>query len=1140
MQIDQSNLLDHISKNTSSEVTNKGIANYIQEDGSSQGIFGQSTFGGRTENYVKTSKSGVAAKVGSVNMADATYQKPFGEEETQTVADTLVKSEGTSAEQRRNQMAVLANTSSPEDLQQMEKDGFSVTESDSHTVITEMDKIKAVLAKAGVDISIYGDELSTEQMTEITGSVALAQQMESQLKKHDLPVTTENVQEMAGAYAQVASMEGVSEDAIAYLMKNHLEPTIDNLYRAQFCGTNTSMAYQQELGLSDIDLDAMQEQMKRIVEEAGLTADEDTMKVCKWLIKNDIALTGENIVYAKELYTLDAPLKEFTAYKEQWKQGNGSAATEEAVKSHEFIINAMAQAIAEGQRPENAMLVSGYSLMDQAENAMKIIMQTTTGNLEYCVQKNMTINIHNLEIAQNVLNNQAESNAQSNGNVQNVTEVQDDIIQDDINVHIQVIKAQRQLAEIRLTMTVSANYSLLKKGIAIDIQPLERLIEELKAQENQYYRDLLGHNGVEASPENVQTFADTTTYMQELKSHPAYILSPVSAEESIRTMHASGSTMKQTFEKANQTYETLMTQPSKEYKDDISKAFQNIDEILQDLDLEVNQANQRAVRILAYNETAITVENIQLVKAADEQVQRAFSNMTPAVTLEMIRRNINPLDLSIEDLNAVAEEIKETTQDKNEKFSKFLWKLEKNNEITEEERTSYIGIYRLIAQVEKTDGAVIGSLLNQGADVTMRNLLQAVRSKNKGKMDYTIDDKFGSVKKTIVGEQIDQQIEAAYQLNCLHDVMEQITPEKVRAVFGEAWQEMTPEQLKMAFSQNIVKGAVDANRQPDPDSVQQSFTMEEQVSQPQNAARELQQDYEYAKEQLQVLQEAAFTQEEVYSFMERYGIENNILNILASSRMMKNPNLGFRDLFEKEDLPDDAADMMEEMKETVLEEFGEAIKKPQEMADAQKTLAEVAEHALDTAVMENETIHASDLKRLRLMSSQFQICAQKAKEESFLIPVQTGDTVSGISLKIVRGKEDKGLVDIFFRGKLMGKVAASFEAKEQGVSGTLAVSDEETRKLLAEHLPLLADSINEEGTEEVDLRIVCIPDLSSEQFEMTALRKEERMKGDKKISGDSSEEESENSKIEEKNPVQTKRLYQIAESFIQLIGELTS
>ena len=1126
MQIDQSNLLDSLSKNSSSEVTSKGIANYIQNDNQAKGVFAQSSFGGKTECYTKTEKTGAANAVTSINMADATYQKPIGEEDKQTFADTLAQNDGTSAEERKNQMAVIANTSSPEDLQKMAEDGFSATETDSHTVITEMDKIKAVLAKAGVDISIYGDDLSVEQMTEITGSMALAQQLESQLKQQDLPVTSENTQDMVNAYMQVTSMTEVSEDAIAYLLKNHLAPTIDNLYRAQFCGTNTSMAYQQEQGPSDADLDAMQEQIKQIVEEAGLTADEDTLKVCKWLIKNDIALTGENITYAKELHTLDAALKELAVCGNGVVEENGVAITEQTRNTQELIINAMAQAIAEGQRPEDAMLIEGYSLMDQAENAMKIIMQTTTGNLEYCVQKDMEINIHNLDIAQRVLNNlivQDDKGIQDDTNIENDTIIQNDRnIQSDTgiqsntniqnNTDIQVIKAQRQIAEIRLTMTVSANYSLLKKGIAIDIQPLEQLIEELKEQENQYYRDLLGHNGVEVSAENVQTFADTTTYLQELQSHPAYILSPMSAEDSIRTMHASGSAMQQSFEKANQSYEMLMTQPSEDYNDDISKAFQNIDDILNDLDLEVSRANQRAVRILAYNETPLTVENIQRVKAADEQVQRAFSNMTPAVTLEMIRRNINPLDISIEELNVVAEEIKETTQDKNEKFSKFLWKLEKNNEITEEERTSYIGIYRLIAQVEKTDGAVIGSLLNQGADVTMRNLLQAVRSKNKGKMDYTVDDELGSVKTTIIGEKIDQQIEAAYQLNCLHDVMDTISPEKLHAMFGENWEEMTPEQLKQAFEMDLT-------------SVQ-----EESYAQKQNYDY----DYEYAKEQLKDFQEAALTPEEVYSFMERYDIQNSIVNVLASSRMMKNPNIGFRDLFDKEGLPESAAEMIEQMKETVLEEFGEAVKKPQEMADAQKTLAEVAEHVLDTAVMEKETIQAADLKRLRLMNSQFQLCAQKAKEESFLIPVQTGDSVSGISLKIVRGKEEKGFVDIFFRGALMGKVAASFEAKEHGISGTIAVSDEESRKLLAEQLQVLADSINEDGNEAVDLRVACIPELSQEQFEISALHKEERIKG----TLDSSQSESSNEA--EKNPVQTKRLYHIAESFIQLIGELTN
>lgn len=1196
MIIDQSKGLESLAKHSQQETATQGIENYIQSK-EAQGVFGQSSFGAKVEHYAKTKNSGTVSSVNGVNLADATYQKKQQDQDEKTVADTLTKGigENMTAEERANQVAVLANTTSPEDLQKLEEDGFSATASDSRTVITETDKIKAVLAKAGVDISIYGDDLSTEQMAEITGSVELAQQIEKQLKEHDIPVTQENVEDMTKAYRRVLSMTNISEDGKAYLMRNQLEPTIENLYKAQFSGSNVSLAYQQDIALSEEELATMQEQMKQIVEEAGLIADEETLGICNWMVKNDIALTGENVAYALELTKLGQNLQEFSEIENKQLDLQGNLESE-------FIFQAMSQAIVEGQRPEKAMLVEGYSMMDQAEHAMKIILQTTTGNLEYCVQKGMIINIHNLDLAQritqdkrNIVETQVDESATMGKDVTELSVAEETSMeqfdmeqiaidhemsqarqvssltkeqQEMMSQQISVITAQRQLAEIRLTMTVSANYAMLKKGIAIDIQPLEKLVQELKEQENQYYRDLLGHNGVEASEENVKTFADTTTFMQELKGQPAYILSPMSAEDNIRRMHAAGSEMQQSFEKAKQSYETLMTQPNKAYHDDISKAFRNVDDILQDLDLEINEANQRAVRILAYNETELTVENIQLVKAADEQVQRAFSNMTPAVTLEMIRRNINPLDLSIEELNAVAEDIKNTTQDRNEKFSKFLWKLERNNEITEQERTSYIGIYRLIAQVEKTDGAVIGSLLNQGADITMRNLLQAVRGKNKGSMDYTVDDAFGNVKSTIVGEKIDQQIEAAYQLNCLHDVMESISPEKLKSIFGDDWQGMTPEQLK-----NILTNGLDSREGNDNSKLNVRNTSQHNEPEVMNASSnqelqgmnevqksddtvyttnrdqfEHQLDREYAQEQLKDFQDASFTEEEVYSFMERYGLDNNIANILASSRMMKNPNIGFRDLFDKEDLPDTAAEMIEQMKETVLEEFGEAVKTPQEMADAQETLAEVAEHVMDTMVMEKETITAADLKRLRLMNSQFQLCAQKAKEESFLIPVQTGDTVSGISLKIVRGKVDKGLVDIFFRGELMGKVAASFEAKEKGISGTIAVSDEETRKLISDHLGMLADSINDEGKEAVDLRVALVPELSSEQFEMTSLHKEQRMQQEQvksmnvkdTIRSKETESTQEASQNQEKNPVQTKRLYHIAESFIQLIGELTN
>ncbi len=54
----------------------------------------------------------------------------------------------------------------------------------------------------------------------------------------------------------------------------------------------------------------------------------------------------------------------------------------------------------------------------------------------------------------------------------------------------------------------------------------------------------------------------------------------------------------------------------------IQKAFRNVDDILSDIGLEETEANQRAVRILGYNQIEITQESVAEMKAADEQVQR--------------------------------------------------------------------------------------------------------------------------------------------------------------------------------------------------------------------------------------------------------------------------------------------------------------------------------------------------------------------------------------------------------------------------------------------------------------------------------------------------------------------------------------
>ena len=79
----------------------------------------------------------------------------------------------------------------------------------------------------------------------------------------------------------------------------------------------------------------------------------------------------------------------------------------------------------------------------------------------------------------------------------------------------------------------------------------------------------------------------------------------------------------------------------------------------------------------------------------------------------------------VQKIAKIKEESTGTSSD--EQFAEFLYKLDRQEALTEEERNSFVGIYRLMHQVVETDGAVIGALLNQGAEITMRNMMMAIR-----------------------------------------------------------------------------------------------------------------------------------------------------------------------------------------------------------------------------------------------------------------------------------------------------------------------------------------------------------------------------------------------------------------------------
>jgi len=1006
----------------------------------------------------------------SVFIKDSTYLNPALEERSDLV-EVLESSTALDATDRKNQMAVLSHTTSEEDYAKMQEEGFSLDETVGNTIVTVTDKIKMQVAKGGGDISCFGDDLSKAQLEEMTGSAALAQQLEQKMKEADLPVTEENLAACEQAYGQAATLQGLNDGGLKYMLDNRLEPTIENLYKAAHSG---SVNYAGATG--EVDITGMQAQVENIIMEAGLQVNEQTIADSKWLMQNDIALTVDNLSYLTDL----------KAYI--------------GMVSEEGLTNAIVTAVAEGKSAQDALLLPGYDMRTRAQEAVSVIENATDADIQYLIDRGFELTVKNLKMAA-----AQEHGADKNKRFGQPAEIP-------VDRELQFLKAKRQLEEIRLAMTAEANYALLKRGISIDTKPLVELVEELKNQENQYYANLLESQGVEATAENVATFAETSEKLQAIKSVPAYVLGMPQADVSdIRGVYENGTALKAAMEKANQSYEPLMTAPRSDLGDSYAKAFRNVDAILADLNMEQNEANRRAVRMLAYNQLEITEEAVVEMKAADEEVQRVFKNLTPRVVIEMLRRGENPLEMDFSMLNKTAEDIKhELKGDDTERFSEFLWKLERNKEITEEERSTFIGVYRLLHQVEQTDGAAIGAVLNQGADLTLKNLLTAVRSANKQKkMDISVDDNFGE-KEHVSGYQnsITDQIMAGYQSNRIKDAKEALTPGRLTAMANQGvdWMEMTPEQLAEAL------GAIDAEDV----GVQEA----------------------YAREQLEGFKQCANTSEEVYQLLEQYDIPNTVQNILAMETMLSDRNQVFRKLFEQreqvaaEERADaDEVSVLDEIaaiKQQLLEEFGNAVSEPKEMAEAQEALGKLAENVMKTMI-ESDDVTSIDIKEAKLMRAQIAIQKQMAKQDTYSVPVLVGDEVTNVTLKVVHGVEKRGIVDVMLETRIAGKIAATFQVNEKGIHGAIATERSEARDDMMERMEQLIVALQDNDTEVVDIKVAHIPELDLNHFSKTAIARE---------NGEPLEARKEAPEESDAYQVQTTRLYRIAETFIRALKEI--
>ena len=789
-------------------------------------------------------------------------------------------------------------------------------------------------------------------------------------------------------------------------MLNHkLEPTIENLYKAEYStgisAGRQSKGYYQDGALGyyakkadSIDWEQIQEQVTAIIKKAGLTADEQTVNNAKWAIEKGIPLTEETLLRMKELKSLSLPTED----------------TE--------LLTVMAKAVSDGKTPAQASLLETESIAEKAVSLIKDVAEVSEAAVKAVVDHKEELTIQNLVKSEEQLGKQGGQQQTPSG-----------------AENLNLLSARRLLEETRLQMTIEANIKLLKQGVSIDTTPLEKLVEALKTAEAEYYRPLLGNQNAAGSmtsdssslSEKISLFKETGSLLEQMKSMPAAVLGRFGTNQDTITLSAlykEGTVLKNTYEKAGSTYEALMTAPRADLGDSIKKAFGNVDELLKEMGFEENEANRKAVRILGYSQIEINKENVEAVRSANQAVTNVIEKMTPAKTLQMIRDGENPLNINIYELSKQLGE--KSIEEETEKYSEFLWKLEKNEAISTQERAAFIGVYRLFNQIEKSDGKLIGNVLNSGESLTLKNLLSASRTNRAVGMDAVIDDKFGGLwEVNQTGTSISNQIESGFRKTDENNA-------------GNREQQYYDSLAKEVFDKLTPEALMDAD-------VSMGTTLETFVEEIRQEAENEADNQAYLREQIAAVREASNVEDSVIQALQDTGQPVTVNNLLAADQLMNVRGSTY------EKLAKQLSGSKSEQKEKLEKEIRELPQKLTSREEIEAAYEDMSDSAKELLTEEMQSaVQSVDVRQMNLLFKQISVAAGFAKNESYEIPVQIEREWTSINLKVIRNSEETGKVSATMDTAQYGKVAAQFTVSGKQISGYISGESGEGLKKLSE------------------------------------------------------------------------------------------
>ncbi len=567
-----------------------------------------------------------------------------------------------------------------EDYSAMSELGLAPDKEDPHTLLTVYERIQIELAAWCDGYDISGLNINSDKIKAVLGSSA-----------------------MASAVKMAGETGGLTDAAKSYLMKNDLEPTIENAYKAvhSTSGTDSAVA-----SLSDTEWNELKEQISGILEKSGMEINEENIQNAKWLVEHDIQVTAENLLKIAELNQAD-------------------------MQNTDVIVSNTAFALMMGMRGTEAYVTQSWIRTDEITQTMDAIANVSDETIYDIVNDDAVLNAANIKKYQ-AAEQEKNGDARQKENQRNFE-------------NPSFIRARTVIVEARLVMTSSSLLNMQKLGINITYTEISVMLTQTKQDNNNYYSSFFEEQG-SAAVDMTDTLNSMMDIMKSMSQVPSAVMAEIykgTMEFTLESVYEESKNLSTSYTKAELAYEAVGTQVRTDLGDNISKAFENIDNILKDIGIDVNESSRRAARILGYNQMEITKEAVFKMESLMGELDYVRDNLTPKTAAYLVENHVNILNTDIRELNQHLVELNAMIgADESEDFAKYLWKLEKAGEISEENRNRYVDLYRTLNMVESMDSSSIGAVTLEGAEFTLNNLLSAVKSKKKT-VDIKVDDTVG-------------------------------------------------------------------------------------------------------------------------------------------------------------------------------------------------------------------------------------------------------------------------------------------------------------------------------------------------------------------------------------------------------------